>query len=140
MTNRDTIKESQDVIPTWIFWYGVIIVVGAPLLYGIMHLTGPDLGMKTLADGSTFDTAVFKYAIRNIAAAVVAAFALYKRSVPMLLIVFIMRFITEGGDLLDAFLFGELDTTSMLSYAGMMVFVALIPYALAIRTLWPMTR
>lgn len=137
-----TIKNTvnQDIIPAWIFWYGIIIVIGAPLFYAIMHLMGPDLGMKTLADGSLFDTGIFKYAVRNIAAAAIAAFALYKRSAPMLLIVFLMRFITESGDLLDAFLFGALDTKSMFSYAAMMVFIALIPYALAIRKLWPMVH
>lgn len=140
MTKSETIRRNQDSIPTWIIWYGIIIMVGTPLYYGITNLMSPDVGMQNLADGSTIDTAIFKYAVRNIAAALVTIFALYKRSAPMLLLIFIMRFITESGDLLDAFFFGELDTTSMLSYAAMMVFVALIPYALGIRKLWPMVR
>lgn len=115
-------------------------MIGAPLGNVIMTLTGPDLGMVTLADGSETETGLFKYAIRNIAAVVITGFALYKRSAAMLLIVFIMRFITEAGDLLDALLFGELDIVGIASYVAMMVFLAFIPYTLAIRKLWPMTR
>lgn len=139
ITDKTTI-EKQDKIPTWIFWYGIIVMVGAPLIFGIMTITGPDIGTKTLADGSTIDTGLFKYGIRNIAAAVITGFALYKRSAAMLLVVFIMRFITEAGDLLDAYLFGGLDTTSLLSYAAMMVFIAFVPYSLGIRKLWPMVH
>ena len=130
----------KDSIPAWIMWFGVIVMIGAPLGNVIMTLTGPDLGMVTLADGSETETGLFKYAIRNIAAVVITGFALYKRSAAMLLIVFIMRFITEAGDLLDALLFGELDIVGIASYVAMMVFLAFIPYTLAIRKLWPMTR
>lgn len=140
MTTSNSSIDKQDKIPTWIFWYGIIVMVGAPLIFGIMTIVGPDIGTKTLADGTTFDTGLFKYGIRNIAAAVVTIFALYKRSAAMLLIIFIMRFITEGGDLLDAFLFSGMDSTGLLSYAAMMVFIAFIPYSLGIRKLWPMAR
>lgn len=133
----DTVK---DPIPTWIMWFGVIVMIGAPLGNVIMTLTGPDLGMVTLADGSETETGLFKYAIRNIAAVVITGFALYRRSAAMLVVVFIMRFITEAGDLLDALLFGEMDTVGIASYVAMMVFLAFIPYTLAIRKLWPMAR
>lgn len=140
MTISKPTNAEQDPIPRWIYWYGAIIMVGAPLIFGIMTFMDPHIGMVTLEDGSTIETGQFKYAIRNIAAALITVFALYKRSAAMLLIVFLMRFITESGDLLDAFLFGGLDTTSILSYAAMMIFIALIPYALGIRKLWPMVR
>lgn len=140
MTTSKTTNVNQDSIPKWIYWYGAIIMVGAPLIFGIMTIMDPNIGMVTLADGTTIETAHFKYGIRNIAAAVITIFALYKRSAAMLLAIFIMRFITEGGDLLDSILFAELDTTSLLSYAAMMVFLAFAPYALGIRKLWPMVR
>lgn len=133
----DTVK---DPIPTWIMWFGVIVMIGAPLGNVFMTLTGPDLGMVTLADGSEAETGLFKYAVRNIAAVVITGFALYWRSAAMLVVVFIMRFITEAGDLLDALLFGEMDTVGIASYVAMMVFLAFIPYTLAIRKLWPMAR
>ena len=139
--NIDSAADTgKDPIPTWIMWFGVIVMIGAPLGNVIMTLTGPDLGMVTLADGSETETGLFKYAIRNIAAVVITGFALYRRSAAMLVVVFIMRFITEAGDLLDALLFGEMDTVGIASYVAMMVFLAFIPYTLAIRKLWPMAR
>lgn len=141
MTTIDNTKQDkQSSIPKWIYWYGAVIMVGAPLIFGIMTLMDTNVGMVTLEDGSMIDTALFKYGVRNIAAAIITAFALLKRSAPMLLAIFIMRFITEGGDLLDSLLFAELDMTSNLSYAAMMLFIAFIPYALGIRKLWPMVR
>ena len=140
MTANTSTHGSEAGIPTWIFWYGIIIMIGAPLLYAIMTFMGPNLGMVTLADGSDIDTGLFKYAVRNVAAALITGYALYKRSAPMLLLVFIMRFITESGDLLDSLLFGGLDTTEVISFVAIMVVVALIPYAIAIRKLWTMVR
>ncbi len=138
MNTSITTEASQDSIPKWIYWYGAIIMVGAPLIFGIMTIMDPNIGMVTLEDGSTIETSHFKYGMRNIAAAVVTAFALYKRSAAMLLILFIMRFIIEAGDLLDSFLFAEMDTTSLLSYTAIMVVLAFVPYTLGIRKLWPM--
>lgn len=140
MTTDKVTKANQDAIPKWIYWYGAIVMVGAPLIFGVMTLMDANIGMVTLQDGSIIDTALFKYGIRNIAAAVITVFALYKRSAAMLLAIFIMRFIVEGGDLLDSVLFANLDTTSILSYAAMMVFIAFVPYTLGIRKLWPMVR
>ena len=140
MTTDKETKTNQDAIPKWIYWYGGIVMVRAPLIFGVMSLMDANIGMVTLQDGSTIDTALFKYGIRNIAAAVITVFALYKRSAAMLLAIFIMRFIVEGGDLLDSVLFANLDTTSILSYAAMMVFIAFVPYTLGIRKLWPMVR
>lgn len=140
MTDIKTTNDKQNSIPKWIFWFGIIVMIGSPLYYSIMTLMGPDIGTQTLADGSTIETGLFKYAVRNFAAVAITAFALYKRSAGMLLVVFIMRYFTEAGDLLDAYLFGNLDSTSMLSYAAMMVFLAFIPYTIAIRQLWPMAR
>tara|TARA_R110002126_G_scaffold291410_1_gene452200 strand:+ start:2043 stop:2453 length:411 start_codon:yes stop_codon:yes gene_type:complete len=135
-----TSKAIENSIPKWIYWYGAIIMVGAPLIFGIMTIMNPNIGMVTLEDGSIIDTALFKYGVRNIAAAVITAFALYKKFASMLLAIFIMRFIVEAGDLLDSLLFAGLDTTSNLSYAAIMVFLAFVPYTLGIRKLWPMVR
>jgi len=140
MNTSKTTKTNQGAIPKWIYWYGAIIMVGAPLIFGIMTIMNSNIGMVTLEDGSTIETSHFKYGMRNIAAALVTAFALYKRSAAMLLVLFIMRFIIEAGDLLDSILFAELDTTSMLSYAAIMVFLAFVPYTLGIRKLWPMVH
>ncbi|MGB7301149.1 MAG: hypothetical protein WBD34_17660, partial [Burkholderiaceae bacterium] len=85
-------KTGKDPIPNWIIWYGVIVMVGAPLGNAVMTFAGTNLGMVTLADGSEIDTALFEYAVRNIAAAVITGYALYKRSAAMLLIIFFMQF------------------------------------------------
>ena len=135
MTNTIT-QATEHSIPKWIIWYGVIIMIGAPLLYAIMTFMGSNLGMVTLTDGSEIDTGLFKYAVRNVAAAAITGYALYKQSAPMLLVVFIMRFITESGDLLDSLLFGNLDTTGVISFVAIMIVVALVPYTIAIRKLW----
>ena len=135
MTNYKT-----NAIPKWILWYGAIIAAAVAFVLGVMTLLGPDLGRVALADGSQTDTGLFKYGLRNIAAAVAMAFAVYMRAAAMLLVVFIMRFITEAGDLLDSLLFGGLDITSILAYTALMVVVACVPYTIAIRQLWPMVR
>lgn len=140
MTESKVLKDDQAAIPKWIYWYGAIIMVGAPFIFGVMTLMDPNIGMVTLEDGSKIDTALFKYGVRNIAAALITAFALYKRSASILLAVFIMRFMIEAGDLIDSLLFAGLDTTSNIIYAALMVFLAYIPYALGIRKLWPMVR
>lgn len=140
MTNNTIKNASESSIPKWIFWYGTIIMIGAPGIYAIMTFMGPNLGMVTLSDGAEIDTGLFKYAVRNVAAAIITVYALYKRSAPMLLLVFIMRFITESGDLLDSLLFAGLDAAGVISFVLIMVVVALVPYAIAIRKLWTMVR
>lgn len=140
MTSNTINNVSEGSIPKWIFWYGIIIMIGAPGIYAIMTFMGPNLGMVTLADGAEIDTGLFKYAVRNLAAAIITVYALYKRSAPMLLLVFIMRFITESGDLLDSLLFAGLDTAGVISFVLIMVVVALVPYAIAIRKLWTMVQ
>ncbi|MGB7303036.1 MAG: hypothetical protein WBD13_02055 [Burkholderiaceae bacterium] len=130
----------KDPIPNWIIWYGVIVMVGAPLANAVMTFAGTNLGMVTLADGSEIDTALFEYAVRNIAAAVITGYALYKRSAAMLLIIFFMQFMTEAGDFLDSLLLGETDVVGIASFVAMMIFLAFIPYTIAIRKLWPMVR
>lgn len=140
MNTTVSTDAKQDLIPKWIYWYGAIIMVGAPLMFGIMTIMDPNVGMVTLADGSIIETSHFKYGMRNIAAAIVTAFALYKRSAAMLLVLFIMRFIVEGADLVDSVLFAGMDTTSILSYTAIMVLVAFVPYTLGIKRLWPVVR
>lgn len=133
-------QSSKDRIPTWILWFGVIVMIGAPLANSVMTLMGPGLGTVTLADGSQTGTGLFKYAVRNIAAVVITAFALYRRSAAMLILVFIMRFVTEAGDLADGLLFGEMGASGIAGYTAAMIFLAFIPYSIAIRQLWPMAR
>ncbi len=140
MTTNSTTEDGKDAIPTWIIWYGIIVMIGAPLIFAIITFMGPNLGMVNLADGSVIDSGLFKYAVRNLVAAVITGYALYKRSAPMLLLVFFMRFLTESGDLLDSLLFGELDATGVLSLVAMMIVVFLGPYVIGIRKLWPMVR
>lgn len=140
MATNMTTRAGEDAIPAWIIWYGAILMVGAPLLYAVMTFLGPHLGVVTLADGSEIDTALFKYAVRNVAAAAITGYALFRRSAPMLFVVFVMRLLTESGDLLDTLLFGHLDTIGILSFVGIMLVVALGPYAIALRKLWPMAR
>ena len=140
LTNESATSSSGDPIPTWIMWFGLIVMVGAPLAYAMMTFMGPDLGVVTLADGSQAETGLFKYAVRNVAAVAVTGFALYKRSAAMLLLVFLMRFATEAGDLLNGLLFGNLDAAGIAGLVGMMVLLAFVPYAIAIKQLWPMVR
>lgn len=136
-TSRDVDEGS---IPQWIFWYGAIVMVAVPLVYAVMTFVGPNLGEVTLSDGEEIDTALFKYGVRNVAAAAITAVALFRRSAPMLLLVFLMRFITESGDLLDIVFFIGESTAEILSFVVIMVLFALIPYAIGIRQLWPMVR
>ena len=114
--------------------------MGAPLIFAIVTFMGPNLGLVTLADGAEIDTGLFKYAVRNAVAAAITGYALYKRSAPMLLLVFFMRFLIESGDMLDSFLFGNMDATGVISLVVMMIVVFLGPYVIGIRQLWPMVR
>lgn len=136
----ETINGSKSAIPRWIIWYGIIVMIGAPLIFAITTFMGPNLGLVTLANGSEIDTGLFKYAVRNLVAAIITGYALYKRSAAMLLLVFFMRFLTESGDMVDSLLFGNLDTTGVLSLVAMMVVVFLGPYVIGIRQLWPKVR
>lgn len=140
MDKSTTTETGKNAIPTWMIWYGIIVMIGAPLIFAVMTFMGPNLGVVTLADGAEIETGLFKYAVRNIVAAVITGYALYKRSAPMLLLVFFMRFLTESGDLLDSLLFGNLDTMGIISLVAMMVIVFLGPYVIGIRKLWPMVR
>lgn len=140
MTTNTVEETNEGTIPTWIIWYGIIVMIGAPLVFAITTFMGPNLGLVELANGTEIDTGLFKYAVRNLVAAVITGYALYKRSAPMLLLVFFMRFMTETGDMIDSFLFGELDTMGALSLVGMMIVVFLGPYVIGIRKLWPMVR
>lgn len=133
-------NENHDAIPKWILWYGAIIMAGFPFLIGIMTLTGSNLGTITLADGSLVDTGLFKYAIRNIAAGVVMALAVYMRSAAMLIVLFVMRYITEAGDLLDSLLFGDMGATAIIGFVALMFAFAFVPYTIGIRQLWPMVH
>lgn len=140
MTMAVSAKSSKDAIPAWIIWFGIIVMTGAPLVNAVITFMGPNIGLVTLADGSQTETGLFKYAVRNVAAVIITAYALYMRSAAMLIIVFIMRFVTEAGDLLDGLLFGEMGAIGLATFAVMMIFLAFIPYTIAIRTLWPMVR
>lgn len=140
MTEISAVSHGKDAIPTWMIWFGVIVMIGAPLANVIMTLLGPNIGTVTLADGAQAETGLFKYAVRNLAAVVITAFALYKRSAAMLVLVFIMRFITEAGDLIDGLLFGQMNATGIAGYIAAMIFLAFIPYTIAIFQLWPMVR
>ena len=137
---KSTSTTGNDPIPKWIIWYGVIVMVGAPLANAVMTFAGTGLGMVILADGSEIDTGLFKYAVRNLAAAVITGYALYKRSAAMLLIIFFMRFMTEAGDLLDSLLFGETDAVGIASFVAMMFFLTFVHYTIAIKKLSPMVR
>lgn len=140
MTTSRAVEPGKDSIPAWIIWFGVIVMIGAPLGNAVMTFMGPNIGVVTLVDGSLVETGLFKYAVRNLAAAVITGYALYKRSAAMLLIVLFMRFITEAGDLLDGLLFGGMDAVGVASYVALMVVLAFVPYTIAIRKLLPMVR
>lgn len=140
MSTNTTAEASENVIPKWILWYGIIVMIGAPLIFAIITFAGPNLGFVALADGSEIDTGLFKYAVRNLVAAGITGYALYKWSAPMLLLVFFMRFATETGDMIDSLIYGGLDTSGVLGLVAMMVIVFLGPYVIGIRKLWPMVR
>lgn len=137
---NSVVTSGIDPIPKWIIWFGVIVMIGMPLVFTFMTLLGPNIGLVTLADGSEIETGLFQYAVRNLVAVVITGYALYKRSSEMLLIVFIMRFLTEAGDLLNGLLFGGMDTVALAGFVAMMILLAFVPYTLAIRKLWPMVR
>ncbi len=132
-------KEASDEIPRWIFWFALVVMMGAPLLFGVGTFLGAELGPVTLEDGSIIDTSNVKYAWRNLVAAGMVLFALYWRSARMLLLIFLMRFATEAGDGIDTILNGDLETTSLIIFLVVMVVVFLAPYTYGIRKLWNAT-
>ena len=134
---RITVSEStKDELPTWMMWYGVLVMIGAPLAFGLMTLLTQPLEQIAFVDGSTMDNGNFKYALRNLVAATIAGIALYKRSERMLLLVFIMRFLTEAGDFVDIAAYGDNSSTELIFTLIFMIVVFLGPYVYGIKTLW----
>ncbi|MCH8906388.1 MAG: hypothetical protein IH840_04790 [Candidatus Heimdallarchaeota archaeon] len=131
--------SATDDLPRWMMWYGVLVMIGAPLAFGLMTFFTADLGEVTLLNGTTIDTGNVKYGLRNLVAAIIAGLALYKRSKRMMLLVFIMRFLTEFGDFLDTVVYGSLSSMELIFFFVFMVVVFLAPYIYGIKTLWNAT-
>ena len=91
-------SETNGKFPTWVWIYGILVMVIAPIALGLMFLLNPE-GIPGNEGGAA---AVAPYAIRNITAGLATIFALYYRSRSMMLVMFVMRLLTDIGDYVGA--------------------------------------
>ncbi|MCH8906051.1 MAG: hypothetical protein IH840_03095 [Candidatus Heimdallarchaeota archaeon] len=131
---------NKSELPAWIWWYGIIVMVGAPLAFGLLTVFTAELGEVELMDGTMIMTGNGAYAIRNLAAAVMTVFALYRRSESMLLLIFIMRLLTDAGDGISIVLSGMFDGIAMVGFLVAMTAIFWGPSIYGIRTLWNPTN
>ena len=119
-------------VPRWIVSYGWLMAL-VPIAIALMTVFSPETLFSELdEDGLELDGPVGAYAIRNFAAGIAMAFALYRRSPAMLLVIFVMRLATDVPD----FLFAIGGGASVFPFIVLMIVVFWAPSALAVRHLW----
>ena len=124
-------------IPAWIKFYTVFTILGALCLSGAA-MVFPTLLFPALDATPQQMVPIGLYAIRNFAVAVALAFALYRRSIQMLLVLFLFRFIVDILDFVHFVYFGY----GYESFWGMCLMVAAfllilwLPLAFALRWLF----
>lgn len=116
-------------LPRWIVIYGFAVMFLAPFSFSLVAFFNPDMMPFDLGGGA----AVELYAIRNMAAALVTLFALYRRSASMMLLMFVQRLLTDGPDFVSTLSGGE---GSILPMLLVMTVVFFGPSIWGIRTLW----
>ena len=94
----------------------------------VVFFFDPEMAPFELGSGAAVDF----YIIRNVAAALVTLFALYRRSASMILLMFIQRLLTDGSDFVVALNRGEDYLLPLL----VLTFVIIGPSVWGIRTLW----
>lgn len=127
---------STTTVPRWIVSYGWLMVL-VPVAIALMTVFSPETLFSELdEDALSIDGPVGAYAIRNFAAGIAMAFALYRRSPAMLLVMFVMRLATDIPD----FLLVVGGGASVFPFIVIMIVVFWGPSALAARHLWSAER
>ena len=121
-------ETTNGKLPRWVVIYGIAVMFLAPFGFSLVAFFNPEMLPFDIGSGD----AVVLYAIRNMAAALVTLFALYRRSASMMLLMFIQRLLTDGPDFL-ATLAGSESSFPMLV---MMIIFFYGPSIWGIRTLW----
>lgn len=119
----------------WIWIYGIGVMVSIPLVIGIFTIfRAMDSGLTTDLGG-----ALAAYAFRNIAAGLATAFALYRRSENMMLVMFVTRLLTDVPDFLGIVASGMAEGLLIIPILLVMIVIFWAPSAYSIRTLWSVT-
>lgn len=130
--SKDTATTSMmGAIPRWVYGYALFLTV---LSFGMAYV-GYFQPSIAFGEGSTPGAETAFYAARNLAIGVMFAVALYKKSVPMLGLLFVGRFVVELADL-GATLVYNLVAMHPLAVIATWLTVFLLPEALAIKYLF----
>lgn len=131
MSNDNTVKGMMSAIPRWIYGYILFLVV---LSFGMAYV-GYFHPSIAFGEGSTPSAETAFYAARNLAIGVMFVVALYRKSVSMLGLVFVGRFVVELADL-GATLIYNLVAMHPLAVIATWLVVFLLPEVLAIKYLF----
>ena len=115
-------------LPRWIMIYGFAVMFLAPFGFALVAFFNPEMMPFDLGGGA----AVELYAIRNMAAALVTLFALFRRSASMMLLMFIQRLLTEVPDYLTSLS----EQGFSIGFLLIVIVVFVGPDIWGIRTLW----
>lgn len=93
MRSENIMNERTDKFPRWVWIYSILVMVFIPLALGLVTVISPESMPFDLSGGGAQ-----AYGIRNITAGLATIFALYRLSRSMMLVMFVMRLLTDIGD------------------------------------------
>jgi hypothetical protein len=132
-----TSPVKKQTLPAWLLLYSLLISL-IPIGLGLMGYLNP-LGQFSDLAG---DTAALSlggplglFIARNVATGVATGFALYRRSPDMLLVMFVLRLVTDVLDFTHLLISGE----ALFPAIALWAFAFWAPTLVGIWTLWPMT-
>lgn len=134
-------KSHSDKLPTWMFYFGCLLALigGVAGLLGVISPTQFFNDFPGFSSWGEISYVTTGWGIRNLAMCVAMLLALWLRTPSAIGVVFSMRFLTEGGDLLNTLLTGHGSMgASLVVVAALWIGVFLIPEALAAR--WGLAR
>jgi len=102
-------KENQ--IPTWIYIWAFLMAL-LPTVFSLIVYFYPQgmFGEEVASTGNAiFAGAIGLYAARNVAEAVVTYYAIFKRSVDMLILAFMLRIVTDVFDTIHRYVASTLE-------------------------------
>ncbi len=91
-------SETTGKFPVWVWIYGILVMTLIPIGLGLVTVFSPESMPFDVSGGGAE-----AYGIRNITAGLATIFALSRGSRRMMLVMFVMRLLTDIGDYLGSF-------------------------------------
>ena len=122
-------------LPKWIWVYGVVVMIIMSLGIAVVLLVGPGALPPELSGslvfGGPFGLLGLNVA-RHLATALAAAFALYRRSANMMLLLFMIRILFD----IPEYTFSVISGDYLFPFVLFLIFVYWVPSVWGVRTLW----